>query len=375
MARVVVSVTNDLVNDQRVHKVCSSLVQQNWEVLLVGRQLPDSAPLSRTYPTHRMRLLFRRGALFYAEYNLRLFFFLLFRKADVLHSNDLDTLLANYLVAKLRSLPLVYDSHEYFTGVPELQHRPRVRKTWEAIESWIFPDLQHVFTVNESIAECYANLYHKSITPIRNIPLRSATPTPASREALGFKNSDFLVINQGTGINVDRGMEELVQSLLLLPEEVQLVLVGKGDAIPALKEMVKSLALEKRVHFFPPRPYHEMMAITACCDLGVSLDKDSNANYRMSLPNKLFDFIRAGIPVLATQLPEIKKVIDRYKIGRTIVKCEPAMIAEGIEVMRREGKATFEKALENASSDLYWEREVMPLLKTYEQFKTDSNPK
>lgn len=374
MARVVVSVTNDLVNDQRVHKVCSSLQQQNWEVLLVGRQLADSAPLSRSYTTHRMRLFFRKGALFYAEYNVRLFFFLLFHKAHVLHSNDLDTLLANYLVAKLRSLPLVYDSHEYFTGVPELQNRKRVRQIWEAIEAWIFPDLQHVFTVNESIAECYAKLYHKSLTPIRNIPMRSAAPLPASRASLGLKESDFLVINQGTGINVDRGMEELVEALLLLPEDVHLVLLGKGDAIPALKKKVDHLALHERVHFLPPRPYAEMMAITACCDLGVSLDKNSNANYRMSLPNKLFDFIKAGIPVLTTQLVEVQKVVDSYQIGRTIATCDATAIAQGITSMRQEGKEAYRKALQKASTELYWEREVIPLLKTYEQFRTDSSP-
>ena len=102
MPRAIVSVTNDLSTDNRVHRTCTVLRELGYEVLLVGRMLPGSQPVQRPYATRRMRLLFRRGALFYAEYNLRLFGLLLFAKAELLVANDLDTLLANRLVARLR---------------------------------------------------------------------------------------------------------------------------------------------------------------------------------------------------------------------------------------------------------------------------------
>ena len=164
-SRAIVSVTNDLYTDQRVHKVCTFLVAQGYEVLLVGRKRRSSIPLPpREYKTHRMKLLFETGAKFYAFFNFRLFLFLLFRKADILVSNDLDTLLANHLANKFkRKTRLVYDSHEYFTEVPELTSRPKVQKIWLKIEEWIFPKLKDVYTVNGSIAEIYSKKYKKNI--------------------------------------------------------------------------------------------------------------------------------------------------------------------------------------------------------------------
>ncbi len=141
--RAIVSVTNDLYTDNRVNKICLFLQQQGYDVLLVGRQKKDSIELpKRSYATKRFKLAKEKGAGFYALFNLRLFFFLLTKRASLLVSNDLDTLLANYAASKFKpNARLVYDSHEYFTEVPELIHRPRVQKVWEAIESWIFPKL------------------------------------------------------------------------------------------------------------------------------------------------------------------------------------------------------------------------------------------
>ena len=167
-ARVLVSVTNDLYTDQRVHKVCMFLLSQRYEVQLIGRRRRSSVPLpKRPYSTVRMPLLFEKGALFYAFFNLRLFLRLFFSRADILLANDLDTLLANHWAKKFkRKARLVYDSHEYFTEVPELIHRPKVRKIWLRIEERIFPKLKDVYTVNESIASIYAEKYNLSLIHI-----------------------------------------------------------------------------------------------------------------------------------------------------------------------------------------------------------------
>ncbi len=170
MRRAIVCVTNDLSTDNRVHRTCTVLRELGWEVLLVGRELPGSLPLQRPYATLRMKLWFRKGALFYAEYNLRLFFLLLRRRADLVVANDLDTLLAAHLATRRTKAELVYDSHEFFTEVPELQGRA-VRRVWLAIERWIFPKLRYVITVNDSIARAYRQRYGNVLSVVRNIPM------------------------------------------------------------------------------------------------------------------------------------------------------------------------------------------------------------
>ena len=133
MKKIIVSVTNDLTTDQRVDKVCNTLLKGGYAVLLVGKKNKNSIAIHRNYPTKRFNLLFQKGVFFYAEFNLRLFFFLLCTKKTILLANDVDTLIPNYLVGKLQRKKLVFDSHELFSEIPELVHRPLVKKIWVAV--------------------------------------------------------------------------------------------------------------------------------------------------------------------------------------------------------------------------------------------------
>ncbi len=360
--RAIVAVTNDLSTDNRVHRTCTVLRELGYTVLLVGRVLPGSAPLERPYATQRMRLFFNKGALFYAEYNLRLFWLLLHSRSDLLVANDLDTLLANYLVATLRGKQLVYDSHEYFTEVPELVERPGVRRVWLAIERWIFPNLKHVITVNDSLANAYKDRYGIRPAVVRNIPMhRDLGPLP-SRADLGLPADKFILIMQGSGINVQRGAEEAVLAMKELPEAF-LLLVGGGDAWPVLQKMVAAEGLEERVRLISRMPYEQMMHYTRNADLGLSLDKDTNLNYRFSLPNKLFDYFRAHIPVLATDLPEVAAIVRRYDAGIVLPGPEPALIVAAVRTVI--GDEVRRKALRQnsifAANSLNGERETEAL--------------
>ena len=178
------------------------MTQNNWDVLLIGRRLSSSKKLDRNYKTHRISLIFNKGFLFYAEYNLRLVFFLLFKKIHVLHANDLDTLLSMWLLSKLKKVPLVYDSHEFFLGVPEIQNKKMVKFIWQLIERMIFPKLKHVFTVNESIAQLYYKAYNVSAKVLRNVPEKSKIDLIKTKLDLNLPSDKPVVILQGSGITV-----------------------------------------------------------------------------------------------------------------------------------------------------------------------------
>ncbi len=360
---VIVSVTNDLVTDQRVHKVCTYLQNKSCSVTLVGRRKTDSLPIQRSYRCKRFRLLFNKGALFYAEFNIRLFFYLLFKKADLFLSNDLDTLLANKTALRFKSTTtLVYDTHEFFTEVPELVSRPKVQKIWERIEARIFPKLEHIYTVNQSIADLYKKKYGKELFVVRNISPLNFFEEEVSRDDLNLPNDKKIVILQGAGINVDRGAEELLQAMDNL-DGYHLIVVGSGDVLPILKELAKE---RQDITFVGKKPYAEMMRYTAHADVGVSLDKDTNINYRYSLPNKIFDYIHAGTPVVASNLVEVKNIVEKYGVGAIVSSHDPAEIAEKIRyVVEDIAIDKMKSKLKIAAEELNWENESLVLDKIY----------
>lgn len=368
MKRVIISVTSDLVTDQRVHRTASTLQKHGLNVTVAGRQLKKSMPLpERNYKTVRFRLWFEKGPLFYSAYNVRLFIYLLFHHADILVANDLDTLLPNYLASKLKGAELYYDSHEYFTEVPELTNRKHVQKTWKIIERFIFPKLKHVYTVNDSIASLYEKEYHVKADVVRNIPAGNTGDVIfKTRKELGLPEDKKIILYQGAGINIHRGAEEALEAMLYMKNSV-LLFIGSGDVIERLKDMRDVLNLTEQVLFIPKLAMEELRTYTRLADIGLTLDKDTNINYRYSLPNKLFDYIHAQLPVLASPLVEVKKIIDQYDIGMTIKDHDPKHIAEMITDMFSNEKrfAKWKENLKLAAQELCWEKEEKELLRIY----------
>ena len=303
------------------------------------------------------------------EYNLRLFFFLLYRRFDIYHSNDLDTLLPMWLTAFIFKKKLVYDSHEYFLGVPEIQNRYFVKKVWSSIESFIFPKLKYVFTVNESISDLYFKDYKVRPLVMRNLPNKSGLIKVKTKKDLGLPDNKKLVILQGSGINVDRGAEELLEAISI-QDDFFLSVVGKGDVVDKLKKRCAKSDLVDKVLFVPTLPYCQMMQFTLNSDVGVSLDKNNNINYKFSLPNKIFDYSKAEIPFVSTNLVEIRKISEEFHTGVLISSTSPESIIEGLNkaIALKESK-NFISNIAKMNSTLNWESESVSLIKTYGKFK------
>ncbi|MFM9056467.1 MAG: glycosyltransferase [Bacteroidota bacterium] len=364
--QIIISATSDLLSDQRVHRTASALKEDGHKILVIGRRLRNSPELpARRYRCFRMRLPVERGPLFYLFFNLKLAWMLLWSKTDVLYSNDLDTLPANYLISRLRKIPLVYDSHEYFTGVPELTNRPRVQGIWKWLERHMVPNLTHCITVNAGIAKLYFDEYGVPFNVIRNVPEPTTIALPERsilRKSLGLPNEKPILILQGAGINIQRGAEEAVESMQHLADYL-LLIVGSGDVIPQLKQKVITDGLSDRVRFVDRMPPAELKRFTAAADIGLSLDKDTNINYRYSLPNKLFDYLHARIPVVASNLPEVAAVVTQYQVGKVIADHTPEHIAACIrEVHQGLENGMYKNGIEKACSELNWNEERKHLL-------------
>ena len=246
--KIIISVVSDLITDQRVNRSALTLSQSGMDVTLVGRVLKNSLPMNdRPYKTKRFNLWFEKGPFFYASYNIRLFVYLLFNKADFYLSNDLDTLLANFIVSRLKSVTLVYDSHEYFTEVPELVNRPIVQSIWNKIERWIFPKLKYVMTVNDTIATIYSTKYNAPVHVVRNVPFSiDLSKRVALRKEWGIPENATVFLFQGAGINKDRGAEESIDAITKVPHAI-LVFIGSGDVIQKLKSKVISESIQRKV--------------------------------------------------------------------------------------------------------------------------------
>jgi glycosyltransferase involved in cell wall biosynthesis len=360
----IVSVTNDLVSDNRVHRTCTTLSEAGYRVTLIGRKLSHSSPVSRSYKTHRFTLIFHKKMWFYAEYNFRLFFYILFHHCDLLVSNDLDTLLANYRASKIKHCSLLYDSHEYFTEVPELINRPKVKRFWENLEKRIIPRLPYAITVNESLAKIYSEKYKIPFYSIRNVPYQKAVKEKMDVQSLFAFPVKHVLIYQGA-LNIGRGIEKLIRSLKYLDMDVVLMVVGKGDIENDLKTIAHKERLSDRVMFFGKIPLEELNAYTAAADIGFSLEEHLGNNYFYALPNKLFDYIQAGVPVICSAFPEMEKVVQQYKIGKAIAPCNEKELASIINEVF-ENVTLLEEWKTNcihASQELCWEKEKEKLLK------------
>ena len=355
MKRIIVTVSNDLVTDQRVHKMCCTLIEMGYDLLLIGRKHGSQETLYRDYATKRISMLFHRGFLFYAELNLRLFFLLLFTKKEVLFSNDLDTLIPNYFVAKLQRKELIFDSHELFSEIPELKHRMLIKLFWLTIERWILPKLTKVITVSDAIKKHYKNLYGIEAVVIRNLPLEKSV----HQQSFPFPTENKNIILYQGAVNIGRGIELMLETIKLLDNCV-LVIIGTGDIIEVLKQKVSSQTLENKVRFMGKVLPKDLKQFTPNATIGLSLEEDIGLNYRYALPNKLFDYIQAEVPVIVADLPEMKKLVETYQVGEILWERSPKSLAK---LILKVISNNYTIALQKAKRELTWTREKDKLIR------------
>ncbi len=357
--KAVIAVISDLSTDMRVQKHAMLLSEEGYEVTLIGRRTDNVLPFRMQGVKARMiRVPFRKGPGMYILFNFFLLWWLLFLRFDLCIACDLDTLAPCYLVTRLSGRKLVYDAHEYFTGQQGLAEKRIKHALWKWTEKMILPGIRHMITVSGSIADLYHREYGVTPVVIRNVALSVALPEPHERSMLGAPQEELLVVFQGSGINEGRGARELLSAMTMV-DGIRLVIIGSGDIIDSLKSSARESPAAGMIMFLPRMPWEEMMRYTMCCDVGLSLDANTCVNQRYSLPNKLFDYIAAGIPAVVSPLPEVAAIIERYGCGLVIAEMAPAAIAAALEKLRNDRSflAALREKAAVARNELNWEKE------------------
>ena len=363
----------DLRFDFRVFREADTLKAAGYEVVLVvsdfGSRLPsvwDDFELHRI-PLDRARslrfsypLFWHRAAGIAAGID-----------AEVYHAHDLDALLPAARAAGKRKARLMYDSHELFVEQSSLVDRPRIRAFWRWLERRLIRRVDLVLTVSPAIAESLQETYNLPQRPVlvRNLPpFREPVGGEGLRQALGLVGDDEpLVLYQG-GFLTGNGLPEQIAAMRQIGEG-RLALLGSGPMEESLRRQVTAWGLEDRVRFLAPVPFSQLHAFTCGADLGLCVIKPTGNSFRWSMPNKLFEYLMAGLPVVAGDTPEIRRVIEETGTGALVDPEDPEAIAAAIRGLLKDEplRRRMGEAARQSAEKYCWEREAPRLLEAYEQ--------
>jgi glycosyltransferase involved in cell wall biosynthesis len=340
-------------------RICTSLANAGYEVELVGVKNSKAPPLlARSYKQRRLGIFFEKGFGFYAEYNIRLFFYLLFTRADIYCCIDLDTMLPVYFAAKIKGKTKVYDAHEYFSQMKEIVTRPIVYKVWHWIERTFIPKFKKGYTVCESISKEFKGKYGVEYGVIRNVPLLSALKAPIAPQKV--------ILYQGA-VNEGRGFEYLIPAMKQV--DIPLLIYGDGNFMEQTKVLITKNKVESKVFIKGKVLPGELQEITENCYIGLNLVENTGLNQYFSLANKFFDYIHCGIPQVTMNFPEYKSVNDNYEVAVLVNDLSTDSIAIAINSLINDA-LTYQKLKENcvkAREDLNWQREEVKLISFYKQ--------
>lgn len=302
---IYLAVTNDLTYDQRMIRICTSLADAGYTVKLVGRKVKNSILLTeQPFKQKRIWCLFEKGKLFYAEYNMRLFLYLLFRRINCICAIDLDTILPCLFISKIKGIKRVYDAHELFCEMKEIVTRPLIYKIWKRIEKYSVPKFKNGYTVNSLIANEFNKLYAVEYDVIRSIALESGINIPAKKEKY--------ILYQGA-VNEGRCFESLIPAMKFI--NVPLIICGDGNFFKQAKSLAAEFGLSNKIIFKGKLPPQQLKEYTLNAWIGVTLFDNKGLSNYYSLANRFFDYIHAVVPQICVDFPVYREINNQYQIG------------------------------------------------------------
>ena len=354
MKKAIVTTSNNLVYDNRVHKITLTLIEQGFKVKKTGRNYPATEQKTNRPGEEKLfRLPVNKGPLFYFFLNVYTFIYLLSERFDLIWAVDMDTLPAAKTASLIKRKPIIFDGHEFFSESPELHERPLIKKIWYKLEQIFLPGCHQYYTVSPGLVKLYKEHFNIDFRLLRNLPLKSENP-PQLKES----NAQKIILYQGA-LNVGRGIAQTIEALKFLPEDYQFVIVGSGDCTEELKELTEHLNLAHRVKFIGPVPFEKLPKYHKHALVGICTYEDMGLNHYFSLPNRLFDYMQAGIPVLTSSFPDMAQIVTENETGIVLDNLAPRNVADALTQAceDQELRNKWKKTIPIAAEKFTWENE------------------
>ncbi len=338
--------------DRRMQRIADVLIDDGYDVSWVCRSK------SKLIANKKVRLvvvhpMFSGGVLFYFWYNVLIFIKLIFSKSSLIYAVDMDTVLPCYVACKLKKIKLVFDAHEYFSEVPELQHKKLKQRIWEYLANSICPKIKNNITVSSSLAELFEKKYQTPYTLIRNIPF--------SKKKISQSQNKTDIVYLGV-INQGRGIELAIQAMPYFPDK-KLTIIGGGDLMKEMERLANKLEVNHQVSFLgfvAPEKIHQILSDAW---IGINMLDNLSLSYYYSLANKFFDYANANLPSVNMDFPEYRSLMSEYKTGVLAQKYDLSSLKEAIQKL--ENPVFYKKCVENcieAKKHWNWEKESKKLV-------------
>jgi glycosyltransferase involved in cell wall biosynthesis len=378
-------------NEVRAMRVGSALSEAGFTVSLIDVEPDPTLPAEETIAGVRLQHMIiprwftaRRFPPLFFLVALKTFFTSiprLFRsQADIYHAHELTSLPATYLVAKLRRKPLIFEAYELHLPRPETDVA-----FWRVLGAFfmrllalLLPRCQGVIAASPRYAQELAQRYHLAeVVPLRNVPsYREVQKTDLLRQHLGLSQETRIVLYQGA-IQRNRSLDIVIRAARFWGDNIVFVMMGQkmGTTGDELEALIASEGVGERVKIIPPVPYKDLLDWTSSADLGLTLfSPQYSLSIQLTQPNKLFEYLMAGLPVLSSQLDAIADVLETYDAGRVISSLAPADVAAAIETMLadREALQRMHQNALRAAKECCWEKDSQLLLKLYQRIAREN---